>query len=232
MKVSVIVPARYGSTRFEGKPLALIAGQPMIQRVYERAKAARGVNRVVVATDDQRIHDCVTGFGGEAVMTRDNHPSGTDRLAEAADILNLPDEDVVVNVQGDQPAFDPRLISEVIEPLVQEPDLEMSTPIIRTDDAGEINDPNHVKVVFDRKLTALYFSRAPIPWPREGNESYYYKHIGIYAYRASFLRLFVRLEPGRLENLEKLEQLRAMEHGRKIRVVITELDSPEVDATG
>ncbi|MFH1137785.1 MAG: 3-deoxy-manno-octulosonate cytidylyltransferase [Pseudomonadota bacterium] len=230
MKVTVIIPARYGSTRFEGKPLALIAGRPMIQRVYERAKAARGVDRVVAATDNRAIYDLVIGFGGEAVMTSAAHPSGTDRLAEAADILGLPDEDIVVNVQGDQPAFDPRLASAVIAPLVDDPGLEMSTPVVRITDPREIEDPNHVKVVFGRDLSALYFSRAPIPWPREGDDSFYFKHIGIYGYRASFLRLFVRLAPGRLENLEKLEQLRTLEHGRRIRVVITDLDSPEVDA--
>lgn len=229
MKVLVIIPARYGSTRFEGKPLVMIAGRPMIRHVYERARKASGVDRVVVATDDERIRDAVLGFGGEAVMTRPDHPSGTDRLAEAVDRLETKPWDIVVNVQGDQPAFDPRVITEVIRPLTEDPELEMSTPIIPTTNPHEINDPNHVKVVFDSNLTALYFSRAPIPWPREGDETYYFKHLGIYAYQASFLRRFVALPPGRLENMEKLEQLRALEHGFRIKVVLTDLDSPEVD---
>lgn len=229
MKVYVIIPARYGSTRFEGKPLALIAGKPMIQHVFELARQAQGVDRVVVATDDRRISSAVEGFGGEAVMTRPDHPSGTDRLAEAADLLGLSAEDVVVNVQGDQPAFDPRLVSAVIGPLVDDPSLDMSTPIIPMDDPEEIKSPNNVKVVFDNRGLALYFSRAPIPWPREGDRSHYFKHIGIYAYRASFLRRFVTLSPGVLENIEKLEQLRAMEHGYRIKVVVTDMDSPEVD---
>lgn len=229
MKVYVILPARYGSTRFEGKPLAMILDKPMIQHVYERAKVAEGVDRVVVATDDQRIFDTVEGFGGEAVMTQKDHPSGTDRLAEAIDILGAKPEDIVINVQGDQPAFDPRQISEVVQPLIDDPELEMSTPIIKTIDPLEIGNPNHVMTVFDDNHMALYFSRAPIPWPREGDQSYYFKHIGIYGYRASFLRLFVKLPPGRLENIEKLEQLRALEHGYRIKVVITEMDSPEVD---
>jgi len=229
MKVYVIIPSRYGSTRFEGKPLALIAKQPMIRHVFERARAADGVDRVIVATDDERIRDAVHAFGGETVMTRPDHPSGTDRLAEAVERLGLPPEDIVINVQGDQPAFDPKLVSDVVRPLVEDQGLEMSTPIIPTTDLYEINDPNHVKVVFDNDQLALYFSRAPIPWPREGDESYYFKHIGIYGYRVSFLRRFVTLPPGRLENLEKLEQLRALEHGFKIKVVLTDLDSPEVD---
>ena len=229
MKVYVILPARYGSTRFQGKPLCLIAGRPMIQHVYERACRAQGVDKVVVATDDLRIKNVVEGFGGEVVMTRSDHPSGTDRLAEAVSILNAAPEDVVINVQGDQPAFDPRQIQEVLQPLLDDPQLAMSTPIIATVDPLEIGNPNHVKVVFDTDKMALYFSRAPIPWPREGDQSFYFKHIGIYGYRVSFLRHFVTLPQGRLENIEKLEQLRALENGYRIKVVITEFDSPEVD---
>ena len=229
MKVFVILPARYGSTRFEGKPLCLIAGRPMIQHVYERACQAQGVDKVVVATDDQRIKDAVECFGGEVVMTSSDHPSGTDRLAEAVAILKAAPEDVVINVQGDQPAFDCRQIQEVLQPLLDDPELAMSTPIIATVDPLEIGNPNHVKVVFDNNKMALYFSRAPIPWPREGDQSYYFKHIGIYGYRVSFLQHFVTLTPGRLENIEKLEQLRALENGYRIKVVITEFDSPEVD---
>ncbi|MBU2546998.1 MAG: 3-deoxy-manno-octulosonate cytidylyltransferase [Proteobacteria bacterium] len=230
MKVLVVIPARYGSTRFPGKPLALIAGRPMIRHVHDRARLAEGVDRVIIATDDRRIFEAVEAFGGEAIMTRTDHPSGTDRLAEAADVLGAGPDDVIVNVQGDQPVFDPRLISQVIRPLLDDPDLEMATPIIPTADPHEIQDPNHVKVVFDDRGLALYFSRAPIPWPREaGGPTAYYKHLGIYAYRAAFLRRFVALPSGRLENIEKLEQLRALEHGFRVRVVLTDLDSPEVD---
>lgn len=229
MKTYVIMPARYKSTRFEGKPLADILGKPMIQHVYERAMRAEGIHKVVVATDDQRIFDTVVGFGGEAVMTRVDHPSGTDRLAEAIDILGAEGQDIIINVQGDQPAFDPRQIDEVVAPLREDPDLDMTTPIIPTIDPLEIGNPNHVKVVFDENHYALYFSRAPIPWPREGDQSFYFKHIGIYGYRARFLRLFVTLPTGKLENIEKLEQLRALEQGFKIKVVISGLDSPEVD---
>jgi 3-deoxy-manno-octulosonate cytidylyltransferase (CMP-KDO synthetase) len=229
MNVFVILPARYGSTRFQGKPLAMIMGKPMIQHVYERAGLAPGVSRVVVATDDERIFNTVKAFGGDVVMTRSDHLSGTDRLAEAADIIGAAPQDIIVNVQGDQPAFDPRQISEVVQPLLDDPDPAMATPIIATIDPLEIGNPNHVKVVFDHRRRALYFSRAPIPWPREGDQSYYFKHIGIYAYRAAFLKTFVQLPPGRLENIERLEQLRALEHGFVIQVVITEFDSPEVD---
>ena len=229
MKVFVILPARYKSTRFEGKPLAMILGKPMIQHVYERASRADKVDRVVVATDDQRIFDTVVSFGGEVVMTRNDHPSGTDRLAEAIDLLGAEAEDIIVNVQGDQPAFDPRQVAEVVQPLLDDPDLDMSTPIIQTIDPLEIGNPNHVKTVFDDNHMAIYFSRAPIPWPREGDQSYYFKHIGIYCYRAAFLRTFVKLPAGRLEDIEKLEQLRAIEHGYRIKVVITTMDSPEVD---
>ena len=183
-----------------------------------------------MATDDQRIFDAGDRFRrGEAVMTRSDHPSGTDRLAEAADIIGAAPDDIIVNVQGDQPAFDPRQIQEVLQPLLDDPGLEMATPIIQTVDPLEIGNPNHVKTVFDDNHMALYFSRAPIPWPREGDQSFYFKHIGIYCYRASFLRTFVSLPPGRLENIEKLEQLRALEHGHGIKVVITSMDSPEVD---
>lgn len=229
MKVIVILPARYGSTRFEGKPLADILGKPMIQHAYERSKRAENVDRVVVATDDQRIFDVVTGFGGEAVMTRSDHPSGTDRIAEAVEILGAAPEDIIVNVQGDQPAFNPKQVAEVARPLIDDPDLDMATPIIPTIDPLEIGNPNHVKVVFDENQNALYFSRAPIPWPREGDQSYYFKHIGIYCYRVRFLRQFVSLPEGRLERIERLEQLRALENGHRIRVVITAMDSPEVD---
>ncbi|MBW2090883.1 MAG: 3-deoxy-manno-octulosonate cytidylyltransferase [Deltaproteobacteria bacterium] len=229
MKVYAIIPARYGSTRFEGKPLAMIAGRPMIQHVYERAKTVASVDQVVVATDDERIRSVVEGFKGEAVMTRTDHATGTDRLAEAIEILDAGPEDIVVNIQGDQPAFHPRLITEVIQPLKNDPSLTMTTPAVPLTNVSEASDPNIVKVVFDQNHRALYFSRAPIPWPRDGEETNYFRHIGVYGYRVEFLCRFVSLPQGRLEVLERLEQLRALEHGYPIKVIITDLVSPDVD---
>lgn len=229
MTIFGIIPARYGSTRFEGKPLALIAGKPLIQRVYERARMVRDLDQVVVATDDTRILDAVFEFGGQAVMTHPDHPSGTDRLAEAAEILGAEPEDIVVNIQGDQPVFDPEVISRVIRPLLEDPNLPMSTPAVPLTDPKQINDPNVVKVVFNNYDLALYFSRAPIPCPREGGRADYFRHVGIYVYRAEFLQQFVTLPLGRLEALEKLEQLRVLEHGYPIKVVVTDLVSLDVD---
>ncbi|MBW2061816.1 MAG: 3-deoxy-manno-octulosonate cytidylyltransferase [Deltaproteobacteria bacterium] len=229
MKVYAIIPARYGSRRFEGKPLAMIAGKPMIQHVFERAAAGAGVDRVVVATDDERIRTAVEDFGGEAVMTRTDHLSGTDRLAEAVDILKAAPDDIVVNIQGDQPAFHPRLIRDIIQPLEDDPALPMTTLATPLTDPSEANDPNIVKVVFDYNHQALYFSRAPIPWPRDGGQTAFYRHIGVYGYRVKFLRRFVKLAHGRLEALERLEQLRALENDCAIKVILTDLVSPDVD---
>jgi 3-deoxy-manno-octulosonate cytidylyltransferase (CMP-KDO synthetase) len=234
MKPSVvaIIPARYSSNRFPGKPLALINGKPMIQHVYERAKAVKMLSRVVVATDDVRIAECVTGFGGEFVMTRKDHVSGSDRLAEAAQLIDISEQDIVVNVQGDQPLFDPEVVEQVATPLLEDHALPMSTLIYRIVRPEEICDPNHVKTVFDCNMNALYFSRSPIPFQRnpEGAEQpTYYKHLGFYAYRKGFLLSFVALPVGEWERFEKLEQLRALEYGYRIRVVITAHDSIEVD---
>jgi 3-deoxy-manno-octulosonate cytidylyltransferase (CMP-KDO synthetase) len=229
MTVLALIPARYASTRFPGKPLAPIAGRPMIEHVFSRARAVPSVDRVVVATDDERILEAVLAFGGEAVLTRPDHPSGTDRLAEAADLLGALDQDVVVNIQGDQPAFDPNLAADIVRPLLADPGLVMTTPAVPLADLERARDPNVVKVVFDRNMRALYFSRAPIPWPREGGPIEYHRHIGMYAYRAGFLRRFVRLPQGRLETLEKLEQLRALEHGYPIQVVLAAQAGPDVD---
>ncbi|MDF1614912.1 3-deoxy-manno-octulosonate cytidylyltransferase [Desulfurivibrio dismutans] len=230
-QVVAVIPARYHSNRFEGKPLALIKGKPMIQRVYERAQAVPMLSRVAVATDDQRIAECVRAFGGEAVMTRSDHVSGTDRLAEAATIMDIDEHDVVVNIQGDQPLFDPAVVGQVAGPLLADPALPMATLIYRIIRPEEINDPNHVKTVFDRQGRALYFSRSPIPHQRdpEGGTPTYYKHLGFYAYRKGFLLTFVGLPEGEWEYFEKLEQLRALEYGYTIQVVLTEHDSVEVD---
>ncbi len=231
-KVVAIIPARYHSNRFEGKPLADILGKPMIQRVYERAMSVDLLARVAVATDDERIADCVRGFGGEVVMTRADHVSGTDRLAEAAESLGIAEQDVVVNIQGDQPLFAKEVVHQVAEPLIADPALPMSTLIYKIIRDAEINDPNHVKTVFDRNGKALYFSRSPIPFQRNPDEPIpptYYKHLGFYAYRKGFLLTFVGLPEGEWERFEKLEQLRALEFGYEIKVVLTEHDSVEVD---
>ncbi|MGI6657452.1 MAG: 3-deoxy-manno-octulosonate cytidylyltransferase [Desulfobulbus sp.] len=231
-QIVALIPARYQSSRFDGKPLALIQGKPMIQHVVERARRAPLLSQVIVATDDERIAEAVDAFGGAWVMTRRNHTTGTDRLAEAADLLDLDDDDVVVNIQGDQPLVPWEIIEQVVQPLLDDPDLSMSTLAFRIIDPAEIPDPNHVKTVFDYRGNALYFSRSPIPFQRDlsGQEQpTYYRHLGIYAYRKAFLTTFVGLPEGQWERFEKLEQLRALEFGYAVRVVITGYDSIEVD---
>jgi 3-deoxy-manno-octulosonate cytidylyltransferase (CMP-KDO synthetase) len=197
----------------------------MIEHVYRRAAAAPSVDAVVVATDDQRILAAVEGFGGIARMTRASHPSGTDRLAEVAADLAC---DVIVNVQGDLPLIEPGMIEEAIAPLKADPTLHMSTIRRRISNSADYTNPNVVKVVVDGDGNALYFSRSPIPYAR-GGECVAYKHSGLYVYRRSFLLAFARLEPTPLEVAESLEQLRALEHGFRIRVVETQFDSIEVD---
>jgi 3-deoxy-manno-octulosonate cytidylyltransferase (CMP-KDO synthetase) len=225
-----IIPSRYGSSRLEGKPLIPVAGRPMIQRVYEQARKSPAATQVWVATDDVRIVAAVEAFGGNAVMTSDTCRSGTDRVAETADILKLGPEEIVINIQGDQPVFDPRSIDDLIAPFDRNPDLVMSTLAFKIQDKREITDPKDVKVTFDIRGNALYFSRAQIPFPRDENtQTDYYKHLGFYAYKKSFLDLFVTLPTGRYEAVEKLEQLRALEHGFSIQVAVTRFDSPEVD---
>jgi len=230
MKVVCIIPSRYESSRFPGKPLADLCGKPMIQHVYERVLQSGFVSLAAVATDDQRIYDAVTAFGGQAVLTAAVHPSGTDRIHEAASLLKLDDEDIVVNIQGDQPLFNPIQIEEVVQPLRDDPSIPMSTLIYRIIREEEITHPNAVKTVFDADGFALYFSRATVPFVRDRDkQADYYKHHGIYAYRRHFLRTFSSLPVGKLENLESLEQLRTLEYGYKIKVVETLLDSVEVD---
>jgi 3-deoxy-manno-octulosonate cytidylyltransferase (CMP-KDO synthetase) len=229
MKIVAIIPARFGSTRFPGKPLALILGKPLIQRVYEQALQIKDLNGVWVATDDTRIKECVENFGGRVVMTREDHPSGSDRLAEAAGLLDLAPEDIVINIQGDQPVFPPDLISQLSGVLRRDPEAVMVTPVRRFSEPAEAANPNTVKVVFDRAGRALYFSRSPLPCWRDAHTPYFYRHIGIYAYRVQFLKEFVHLPPGRWEEAEKLEQLRALEHGFAIHIVETTGDTREVD---
>jgi len=231
-KVIAVIPARYHSNRFEGKPLAPIMGKSMIQHVVERAWKVDLLSKVVVATDDERIAAEVKSFGGEVVMTRPDHASGTDRLAEAAELIDISEHDILVNIQGDQPLFPAEVVEQVARPMLDDPALPMSTLIYKIIRPEEIDDPNHVKTVFDRNGNALYFSRASIPFQRNPDEPVtptYYKHLGFYAYRKGFLLTFVGLPEGEWERFEKLEQLRALEYGYTIKVVLTEHDSIEVD---
>jgi 3-deoxy-manno-octulosonate cytidylyltransferase (CMP-KDO synthetase) len=229
MKIATIIPARYQSSRFEGKPLATIHGKPMIQHVYERSARSKAADMTVVATDDQRIQDAVEAFGGKVIMTNTVHHSGTDRLAEAAQLLDLSMDDIVINVQGDQPLIDPRSLDQVISPFETDDKLDMSTLAFRIVDPREKINPKDVKVVFDKTGNALYFSRAPIPFGRDKPAEDMYKHLGVYAYRRRFLDTFNQFPQGILENIEKLEQLRVLENGIPLRVVVTPFDSPEVD---
>jgi len=231
MKISAFIPARYGSTRFPGKPLASILGKPMIEHVYKCALDCEDLNDILVVTDDQRIIDCVHHFGGRAVLTSPDHASGTDRIAEAVAKLKLSNDDLIVNIQGDQPRFDPSIITRMITPLLEDESLPMSTLKVGIRDKKEIENPNIVKVVTDRNDFALFFSRYPIPFVRDGHspDVRHYKHPGFYAYRKAFLTEFNRLPPGELETAEKLEQLRALEYGYKIKVCETFCDSIEVD---
>ncbi len=234
MPVFAIIPSRYGSSRFEGKPLAVIAGKPMIQHVVERARESTAVDHVVVATDDLRIVEAVRGFGAEVVMTSNTLRSGTDRVAEAAERLGLAMTDLVVNVQGDQPLLDPRSIDDLVAPFFQDAPPPMTTLAFAIVREAEIHNPKDVKVVFDTNMNALYFSRAAIPFGRDLPSGAYdvYKHLGFYAYSRDFLELVRRLPTGRLEGIEALEQLRVIENGHRIRVVVTAFDSPEVDLPG
>ncbi len=229
MAIHVVIPARYGSSRFPGKPLTDIGGRPMVRWVMERAAAARGGASVAVATDDDRIARAVEAFGGRVVLTPSELRSGSDRVAAAAEALGLPESDLVVNVQGDQPLLPPALIEEICAPLDRDPGLGMATPVVAISDPAELTDPNHVKVALAHNGDALYFSRATIPFPREGGIVTTYKHLGVYAFTRPCLRAFAAWPSGRLEEIEKLEQLRALEQGQRVRCVVTRHDSPEVD---
>ncbi len=230
MKIVAVIPARYESTRFPGKPLALIAGKPMIQHVYLRAKESKVLEKVVVATDDLRIKEAVEAVGGEALLTSKDHTCGTERIAEAAELLRLAEDDIVVNIQGDQPLLKPALVEELVRPLLLQTEVPMATVAVPISREEEKHDPNRVKVVLNKEGRALYFSRSLIPYHRPPGESpLYLRHLGLYAYRRDFLDTFVRLAPGILEKAEKLEQLRALEYGYPIVVTITKYDCPEVD---
>lgn len=216
MKVLGVIPARYGSSRFPGKALALLGGKPMIQWVWEKAKRAKTIHQLVIATDDKRIFDVSKKFGAEAVMTKKNHPSGTDRIAEIAKKIKC---DLVVNVQGDEPFLNPKSIDVAVQALMGQPRFHMSTLCEKIKDNGDLRTPNVVKVVFGREKQALYFSRYAIPFNRDGEKIVnYYKHIGLYVYRREALLDLVRYPISPLENAEKLEQLRALENGYRILV--------------
>ena len=226
MKVLCVIPARYASTRLPGKPLKDIAGKPMVVRVYERASQAGLVNETLVATDDERIKAAVEAAGGKAMLTRADHATGTDRLAEVAEAY--PEVDIIVNVQGDEPLIDPGLIDELAGLFANEPELAMATVKTEMEDEAEQKNPNNVKVVCDKAGYALYFSRSLMPYPRKGGCPVY-KHIGIYAYRRDFLLHYAKMEPTPLEQAESLEQLRALENGYRIKVVETKAKFVGVD---
>ena len=217
MKSICVIPARYSSTRLPGKPLKDICGKPMICRVWVRASRARSVAEVIVATDDERILRAVEDNNGRAMMTRADHKTGTDRLAEVAE--KFPNVEVVVNVQGDEPLIEPSLIDELVAAFVADKDLQMATVATELTDAAEMNNPNNVKVVLGKNNDALYFSRSLIPYPRNAGKSPVFKHIGIYAYRRQFLIDYAKMTPTPLEQAESLEQLRALENGFRIRVI-------------
>lgn len=225
-----VLPARYGSTRLPGKSLIPLLGKPLIQWVHERVVLARRLDRILVATDDDRIAGVVRGFGGEVVMTRADHPSGTDRVAEAVAGI---DADIVVNIQGDEPLVDPGLIDTLVETMVSCPEWDMATAASPVRTREELDSPSVVKVVWGDHHRALYFSRAPIAYDRDsGGEpapGLHWRHIGIYAYRRDFLARFVAMPPSRLEKAEKLEQLRALEAGASICVLETQEFSIGVD---
>jgi 3-deoxy-manno-octulosonate cytidylyltransferase (CMP-KDO synthetase) len=228
-QVLVVIPARHASVRFPGKPLVSIAGQPMIQRVYDRARKASQVSRVVIATDDDRIVQAAKEFGGEAVLTRSDHRTGTDRVAEVA--AHVPAE-IYINVQGDEPLVDPDTIDAVAAAMLQDSEIAVATPVAAITHKNDIMDPNVVKAVLDFDGNALYFSRAPIPWVRDTGAQVavrHWKHIGIYGFRRSALLEFPTLPPGELEHIEQLEQLRWLENGFRIRAVETDYDAVSVD---
>jgi 3-deoxy-manno-octulosonate cytidylyltransferase (CMP-KDO synthetase) len=233
-KVYGVIPSRYGSSRFPGKPLHKLCGKPLIAWVYEAVKRADSLTDVIVATDDDRIASVVKGCGGVAVMTPSDLPSGTDRVACAAG--NFDDDDIIVNIQGDEPLISPDLINDLVTNLLENPEREMATAVTPIRDIDDLNDQGVVKVVLDREGRALYFSRLPIPCNRDGeahlSSNLYMRHLGIYAYRGGFLRKFISERPCALEKTEKLEQLRALWMGATISVIRTKdegigVDTPE-----
>ncbi|AWB67453.1 3-deoxy-manno-octulosonate cytidylyltransferase [Saccharobesus litoralis] len=238
MGYSIVIPARYGSTRFPGKPLADINGKPMIQRVYEKCQTTNA-EQIVVATDDARIADVVKQFGGQVCMTAATHESGTERIAEVIDKMAIAQDQVIVNVQGDEPFIPAAIVAQVAENLVARPQINMATLAVKIDDVEEAFNPNAVKVLTNKDGLALYFSRATIPYDRSrflNNDApqeigdYYLRHLGIYAYRAGFVKQYVSWQPSALEQIESLEQLRVLWYGEAIHVDIAhETPPPGID---
>lgn len=222
-----IIPARYASTRFPGKPLVDILGKPMFWHVYQRAVESQCFQSIALATDDDRIFDAARRLDVPVVMTQNDHPSGTDRVLEAARKLGAPEDAVVVNIQGDEPALDPRILAELLEPF-SDPATHVTTPAVGIS-PDEAQSPDLVKVVFSHSMNALYFSRSRIPYDRDGVSPTYYGHIGLYAFRMNALERFVTLKKGVLEEIEKLEQLRLLENDIPIRVVLTQHRTVGVD---
>ncbi|UCH24035.1 MAG: 3-deoxy-manno-octulosonate cytidylyltransferase [Deltaproteobacteria bacterium] len=222
-----IIPARYGSTRFPGKPLAEILGKPMFWHVFEQARQCPELKQVVLATDDNRIFSAAKEMDVPVLMTRTDHPSGTDRVLEAAQILEIPKDSVVVNIQGDEPALEPMMLSELLEPFTS-PETQVAT-LVRKVEIAKAENSDVVTVVFSKNGRALYFSRSVIPHPREGQNQFIYEHIGLYAFRMQTLKKFVALGPSRLEKIEKLEQLRLLENEIPIHIVVTRHRSFDVD---
>ena len=223
-----MIPARWASTRFPGKPLHLIAGKSLVQHVWERCQQCSSLDRIIVATDDDRIYQVAKEFGAEVIMTSADHPTGTDRLAEAA--AHFPEATHIINIQGDEPQIEPALIDELTHALLSDADISMATAANEITDEALLNDSNVVKVVLRLDGDALYFSRSPLPFRRSASpELKLYRHKGIYAYRKDFLQDFVTWQPSPLELAESLEQLRALENGARIKVIITDDESGGVD---
>lgn len=225
-----VIPARWASSRFPGKPLFPLCGKALLQHVYERASQCQKLSAIVVATDDDRIAQAAEAFGAQVVMTSPDHPTGTDRIAEAA--AQFPEASHLINIQGDEPLIEPALVDQLADLLANDCSIDLITAASPIKDPTQLHDPNIVKVVLNAKKDALYFSRAPIPYPRDEDAAQPLRHIGLYGYRADFLQNFVSWPPAPLELAESLEQLRALHHGARIQVVLTEheaigLDTPE-----
>jgi len=231
VKIIGVIPARYNSTRFPGKPLAVINGKPMIQHVYESAAKSKLLNGIVVATDDKRIVKAVHNFWGDVVLTSATHKSGTDRIGEAIQLKKneFKDADIIVNIQGDEPFIDYRNIDKAVKPMLKDKELNVVTLAAKLDDIREINDPNTVKVSFDKEKFAIDFSRTIKPYNQGKKKANFYKHIGLYVYRKNYLLKFIKMKPSKRELNEKLEQLRILDNEGDIKVILTRLNSQSVD---
>lgn len=226
MKFLGVIPARFASTRLPGKPLMDICGYPMIQWVYERAKKSK-LDDVIVATDSKEVYDIVISFGGKVILTREDHQNGTSRIGEVCE--KVENFDVIINIQGDEPLIEPNMINTIIDSFLESKDLEMSTLKHRIKNKEDIENPNCVKVITDKNDYAIYFSRSVIPYPRKENLNLYYKHVGIYGYKKSFIEKYIKMESTPLEESESLEQLRVLENGYKIKVLTTDYEVVGVD---